>query len=100
VAALVPPFGRPWGPPIRRRRCTSATSFSLHDLLQRGRFRRWLSGSLGIDVGDIGIGAAIAQRLVKRIGVRTTGAIGMLIAAFSLLPTVPGRNARPASSRE
>jgi MFS family permease len=31
-----------------------------------------------------GIGAAIAQQLVKRIGVRTTGAIGMLIAAFGL----------------
>jgi MFS family permease len=32
----------------------------------------------------IGVGAAIAQQLVKRIGVRTTGAVGMLIAAFGL----------------
>jgi EmrB/QacA subfamily drug resistance transporter len=32
----------------------------------------------------IGIGAGIAQQLVKRIGVRTTAAIGMLIAAFGL----------------
>jgi EmrB/QacA subfamily drug resistance transporter len=32
----------------------------------------------------IGIGAAIAQQLVKRIGVRTTGAAGMVIAAFGL----------------
>src|SRR5829696_2614390 len=32
----------------------------------------------------IGIGAAIAQQLVKRIGVRTTAGLGMLIAAFGL----------------
>ena len=32
----------------------------------------------------IGIGAAIAQQLVKRIGVRTTAAAGMLIAAVGL----------------
>jgi MFS family permease len=32
----------------------------------------------------IGVGAGIAQQLVKRIGVRTTGAVGMLIAAFGL----------------
>jgi MFS family permease len=32
----------------------------------------------------IGVGAAIAQQLVKRIGVRTTAAAGMLIAAFGL----------------
>ena len=32
----------------------------------------------------IGVGAAIAQQLVKRIGVRTTGSLGMLIAAFGL----------------
>ena len=38
---------------------------------------------LPVTVG-IGLGAAIAQQLVKRIGVRTTGAIGMLIAAFGL----------------
>ena len=38
---------------------------------------------LPVTVG-IGIGAAIAQQLVKRIGVRTTGALGMLIAAFGL----------------
>jgi EmrB/QacA subfamily drug resistance transporter len=38
---------------------------------------------LPVTVG-IGIGAGIAQQLVKRIGVRTTGAIGMLIAAFGL----------------
>ena len=30
------------------------------------------------------IGAGLAQQLVKRIGVRTTGAIGMVIAAFGL----------------
>jgi EmrB/QacA subfamily drug resistance transporter len=38
---------------------------------------------LPVTVG-IGLGAGIAQQLVKRIGVRTTGAIGMLIAAFGL----------------
>jgi hypothetical protein len=32
----------------------------------------------------IGVGAGIAQQLVQRIGVRTTGAVGMLIAAFGL----------------
>ena len=32
----------------------------------------------------IGMGAAIAQQLVKRIGVRTTAGVGMLIAAFGL----------------
>jgi EmrB/QacA subfamily drug resistance transporter len=32
----------------------------------------------------IGIGAGIAQQLVKRIGVRTTAVVGMLIAAFGL----------------
>jgi EmrB/QacA subfamily drug resistance transporter len=32
----------------------------------------------------IGIGAGIAQQLVKRIGVRTTAGLGMLIAAFGL----------------
>jgi EmrB/QacA subfamily drug resistance transporter len=32
----------------------------------------------------IGIGAGIAQQLVKRIGVRITAAIGMVIAAFGL----------------
>jgi predicted MFS family arabinose efflux permease len=38
---------------------------------------------LPVTVG-IGLGAGIAQQLVKRIGVRTTGAAGMLIAAFGL----------------
>ena len=38
---------------------------------------------LPVTVG-IAAGAGIAQQLVKRIGVRTTGAIGMLIAAFGL----------------
>jgi EmrB/QacA subfamily drug resistance transporter len=38
---------------------------------------------LPVTVG-IGLGAGIAQQLVKRIGVRTTGALGMLIAAFGL----------------
>jgi predicted MFS family arabinose efflux permease len=38
---------------------------------------------LPVTVG-IGIGAALAQQLVKRIGVRTTAAMGMLIAAFGL----------------
>jgi predicted MFS family arabinose efflux permease len=38
---------------------------------------------LPVTVG-IGIGAAIAQQLVRRIGVRTTGAIGMLIASVGL----------------
>jgi predicted MFS family arabinose efflux permease len=32
----------------------------------------------------IGVGAGIAQQLVKRIGVRTTAGLGMLIAAFGL----------------
>jgi len=38
---------------------------------------------LPVTVG-IGMGAAIAQQLVKRIGVRTTAGVGMLIAAFGL----------------
>jgi MFS family permease len=38
---------------------------------------------LPVTVG-IGLGAGIAQQLVKRIGVRTTAAVGMLIAAFGL----------------
>jgi EmrB/QacA subfamily drug resistance transporter len=38
---------------------------------------------LPVTVG-IGIGAGIAQQLVKRIGVRTTAALGMVIAAFGL----------------
>jgi EmrB/QacA subfamily drug resistance transporter len=38
---------------------------------------------LPVTVG-IGIGAGIAQQLVKRIGVRTTAAVGMIIAAFGL----------------
>ena len=38
---------------------------------------------LPVTLGIAG-GAGIAQQLVKRIGVRTTGAIGMLIAAFGL----------------
>ena len=38
---------------------------------------------LPVTVG-IAAGAGIAQQLVKRIGVRTTGAIGMLIAGFGL----------------
>jgi len=32
----------------------------------------------------IGVGAGIAQQLVKRIGVRTTAGLGMIIAAFGL----------------
>jgi predicted MFS family arabinose efflux permease len=32
----------------------------------------------------IGVGAGTAQQLVKRIGVRTTAGLGMLIAAFGL----------------
>ena len=38
---------------------------------------------LPVTVG-IGLGAGIAQQLVKRIGVRTTAVVGMLIAAFGL----------------
>ena len=38
---------------------------------------------LPVTVG-IGLGAAIAQQFVKRIGVRTTAGVGMLIAAFGL----------------
>jgi len=38
---------------------------------------------LPVTIG-IGIGAGIAQQLVKRIGVRATAALGMLIAAFGL----------------
>ena len=40
---------------------------------------------LPVTVG-IGIGAGIAQQLVKRIGVRGCAVLGMLIAAFGLLP--------------
>jgi EmrB/QacA subfamily drug resistance transporter len=38
---------------------------------------------LPVTIG-IGIGAGIAQQLVKRIGVRTTAGLGMIIAAFGL----------------
>jgi EmrB/QacA subfamily drug resistance transporter len=38
---------------------------------------------LPVTVG-IGVGAGIAQQLVKRIGVRTTAGLGMIIAAFGL----------------
>jgi MFS family permease len=43
----------------------------------------WLVAARALPVG-IGMGAGIAQQLVKRIGVRTTAVLGMLIAAFGL----------------
>ena len=42
---------------------------------------------LPVTVG-IGIGAGIAQQLVKRLGVRATAALGMLIAAVRPLPVL------------